>query len=154
MAVSHPVGSRDYWSSLRFDIGEKQRVEFNGLIQRWWNAMYQRWKYTRDRAQANAILISDVDLTFDSVVVRFVCTGEVRCFVGGKESNDGIVGLLATPGFEWKHLGKMREDIARLIDTLWTKTTDEMVFRRQYLATPDRDVKFIEDMAEWEIIKD
>ncbi len=137
---------------LIVDIGKAN--DFEQLVHRWWKAVSSRWNLTRCRAEVNCIRIEGQDFSYDGVNVKFVVTGEVRIFVHGVEYNGGLVGLLTTPGFSWKHIDKMREDISNFIESVWKKTTEETDFRRKYLQDLKDGHKFVEDMAEWEIIKD
>ena len=148
-----PTGStEDPRARLRVNIGDMH--ELTDLVARWWAAVWQRWNLTRKRAEANFIRIEGADFNYDSVNVKFTVTGEVRIFVHGVEANQGLSGLLTTPGFSWKHLDKMREDISTFVESVWKKTTEETDVRREYLKAMKNTHKFVEDIGEWEIIKD
>ena len=147
-----PTGGQvDPHEKLRVNIGNM--TDFHDLVSRWWAAVWQRWNLTRRRAEANYIRIEGAEFNYDGVTVKFAQTGEVRIFVHGVEANHGMSGLLTTPGFSWKHIDKMREDVSTFVESVWKKTTEETDLRREYLKTMKETHKFIEDIGEWEIIK-
>lgn len=138
-------------SPLLIDVGKSN--ELHDLVHRWWTAMSQRWSLTKHRAEENNYRIEGQDFHYDGVTIKFLVDGSVRIFVHNVEANKGLAGLLFTPGFSWKHIDKMREDVSGFIESVWTKTTEEAEIRKAFLLKDGYREKFLADMAEWEVIR-